>query len=72
VHFGVVHVMEVANEKVMGRRSGILGPEFVPFAEAVKDTSAYESWSRLCLENLDVLLSRAAASGASPALADQQ
>src|SRR5437867_1913203 len=34
VHFGVVHVMQVASEKVVGRRSGILGPEFVPFAEA--------------------------------------
>jgi predicted NUDIX family phosphoesterase len=59
VHFGVVHVMHVASEKVVGHRSGILAPEFVSFAEAVKDTSVYESWSRLCLENLDVLLSRA-------------
>lgn len=59
VHFGVVHVMYVANEEVIGRRSGILAPEFVSFAEATKDLSAYESWSRLCLENLEVLLSKA-------------
>src|SRR3989454_11743141 len=52
VHFGVVHIMAVANEKVVGRRSGILGPEFVAFAEAVKDTSVYESWSGLCLGDL--------------------
>ena len=63
VHFGVVHIMYVANENVAGRRSGILSPEFIPTAEAVKDASAYESWSRFCLENLDVLLSKAAASG---------
>jgi predicted NUDIX family phosphoesterase len=63
VHFGVVHVMRVADESVAGRRSGIVSPEFVPIAEAVKNAAGYESWSRFCLENLDVLLSRAAAAG---------
>jgi predicted NUDIX family phosphoesterase len=62
VHFGVVHVMQVANEKAVGRRSGILGPEFIPMAEAVNNASAYESWSRLCLEHLELLLSKASAS----------
>ena len=63
VHFGVVHVMEAANEDVVGRRSGILGPEFIPIAQAVKDRSGYESWSSFCLEDLDSLLRKAAASG---------
>jgi len=63
VHFGVVHVMHVENESVAGRRSGILGPEFVPISEAVKDLSGYESWSRLCLEQIDVLLAKAVAAG---------
>jgi predicted NUDIX family phosphoesterase len=63
VHFGVVHVMHVANEAIVGRRSGIVGPEFIPIVEAVKDPSGYESWSRFCLEHLDLLLSKAAASG---------
>ena len=44
-------------------RSGIVAPEFVPIAEAVKDASAYESWSRFCLEKLDLLLAKAAALG---------
>jgi predicted NUDIX family phosphoesterase len=61
VHFGVVHVMRVENESVAGRRSGIVAPEFVPMAEAARDPSGYESWSRFCLENLDLLLSKAAA-----------
>jgi predicted NUDIX family phosphoesterase len=65
VHFGVVHVMHVANETVVGWRSGIVGPEFIPIVEAVKGASGYESWSRLCLENLELLLSKAAASGAT-------
>ncbi len=63
VHFGVVHVVHVANETIVGRRSGIVGPEFLPIAEAVKDLSGYESWSRFCLEHLDLLLSKAAACG---------
>ncbi len=65
VHFGVVHVMQVANENVVGRRSGIAGPEFIPIREAVVDTAGYESWSRLCLENLESLLRKAAAAGAA-------
>ncbi|HEY6166988.1 MAG TPA: phosphoesterase [Verrucomicrobiae bacterium] len=63
VHFGVVHVMHVASEEIVGRRSGIVAPEFVPIAEAMKDPSAYESWSRFCLEHLEALLSKAAAAG---------
>ena len=63
VHFGVVHVMQVARENVAGRRSGIVAPEFIPIADAVSDVAGYESWSRFCLENMAVLLSKAAASG---------
>jgi len=63
VHFGVVHVMHLANETIVGRRSGIVGPEFIPMTEAVKDPSGYESWSRFCLEHLELLLAKAAASG---------
>ncbi|HEY2951146.1 MAG TPA: phosphoesterase [Verrucomicrobiae bacterium] len=65
VHFGVVHMMHVANEAIVGRRSGIVAPEFIPIAEAVKDPSGYESWSRFCLEHLAVLLGKAAAAGVS-------
>jgi hypothetical protein len=32
-------------------------------SEAVKEPAGYESWSRFCLENLDLLLSKAAAAG---------
>lgn len=59
VHFGVVHVMHVDKEDIVGRRSGIVSPEFVPLADAVKDLAAYESWSRFCLEKLDLLVAKA-------------
>ena len=63
VHFGVVHVVHAPDEAVAGRRSGIVGPEFVPVDEAVRDMTGYESWSRFCLEHLDSLLTKAAALG---------
>ncbi len=63
VHFGVVHIMCVGDGTIAGRRSGIVGPEFIPIADAVKNAASYESWSRFCLERLDVLLSKAAALG---------
>ena len=61
VHFGVVHIVRVGNEDVAGKRSGIVAPEFIPIADAMKDLSAYESWSRFCLENLSSLLAKAKA-----------
>jgi predicted NUDIX family phosphoesterase len=63
VHFGVVHVLYVSHESIVGHRSGIVGPEFVPLAEALKDPASYESWSRFCLEHLPSLLEKAVASG---------
>ena len=72
VHFGVVHVVYVPDETVAGRRSGIVGPEFVPMDEAVKDASGYESWSRFCLEHLGSLLSKAAALGVTGAASPER
>ena len=67
VHFGVVHIMQLPNEKIVGRRTGILAPEFIPVNEAAKELSNYESWSRLCLENLELLLAKAAGPGTAAA-----
>jgi len=70
VHFGVVHIMHVASESVVGRKKGIVAPEFVPISAAVKDSANYESWSRLCLENMDMLLAKAAEINLDPQRAD--
>jgi len=63
VHLGVVHVAQAPDDNLAGRCNGIVSPEFVPMAEAAKDPSAYESWSRFCLEHLKELLSKGAATG---------
>ncbi len=65
VHFGVVHVVQVPDESVAGGRSGIVAPEFLPIEQATRDLSVYETWSRFCLERLDLLLARDA--GRTPA-----
>ncbi|HEY3861899.1 MAG TPA: hypothetical protein VGO59_08430 [Verrucomicrobiae bacterium] len=59
VHFGVVHVARVPDESVASRRIGIVSPEFIPMAGVAKETAAYETWSRFCLERLDSLLGSA-------------
>ena len=59
VHLGVVHIVNVSDESVAGNRSGIVGPEFIPISEAIKNPEAYESWSRYCLENWNALLAKA-------------
>jgi len=58
VHFGIVHIVRVSDETVASRRGGINAPEFIPMADAVKDLSGYESWSRFCLENLEKLIAK--------------
>ena len=64
VHFGVVHVLQVPSESAASSR-GIVAPEFVPIADATKDLAEYESWSRFCLEQLPLLLEKAAAAEAA-------
>ena len=59
VHFGVVHLVHVAEESLAHWRYGVVHPEFIPLNEAVNDAFSYESWSHFCLLNLDGLLSKA-------------
>jgi|SRR5436190_3903949 len=63
VHFGVVHIMHVPDESVAKGRSGIVSPEFIPIVQAAREIEGYESWSRFCLEHLDLLLAKAAKLG---------
>ena len=68
VHFGIVHVVQVADENITSYRNDIVGHEFVPMTDVIRNPYIYEPWSRFCLENLYALLSRAAAdsSGRAP------
>lgn len=60
VHFGVVHMMHVKNERIVGNRDGIKAPEFTPISTIMKNPDNYESWSRFCIEKFDILMAKAA------------
>ena len=56
VHFGVVHVLFRTPDKVKKNEQVITQVEFVPIEELKARREQMESWSQLCLDNLDALL----------------
>jgi predicted NUDIX family phosphoesterase len=56
VHFGVVHVLFRTPEKVRKNEQVITQVEFIAIEELKKRREQMESWSQLCLDNLDALL----------------
>ena len=61
------HVMTVVGIYDLHMPDAEKGTVFVPLADAVRDLSVYESWSRLCLEQLDMLLAKASSASARAA-----
>jgi predicted NUDIX family phosphoesterase len=58
VHFGVVHVLFRTPDKVKKNEQVITQVEFIPIEELKARREQMESWSQLCLDNLDALLKR--------------
>ena len=56
VHFGVVHILFRAPDKVKKNEQVITQVEFVPIEELKSKREQMETWSQLCLDNLDALL----------------
>jgi predicted NUDIX family phosphoesterase len=56
VHFGIVHVLFRTPEKVKKNEQVITQVEFIPIDELKARREQMESWSQLCLDNLDALL----------------
>jgi len=56
VHFGIVHVLFRTPDKVKKNEQVITQVEFVPIEELKARREQMESWSQLCLDNLDALL----------------
>jgi len=52
VHLGVVHLLDVAAPAVYPREADILECGFVPLADLKRDTSSFETWSKICLESI--------------------
>ena|ERR1039457_2715301 len=56
VHFGVVHVLFCKPEQVKKNEQVITQVEFVPIEEIKAKREHMETWSQLCLDNLDAFL----------------
>jgi len=56
VHFGIVHVLFRTPEQVKKNEQVITRVEFVPIEQLKARREQMETWSQLCLDNLDALL----------------
>jgi predicted NUDIX family phosphoesterase len=56
VHFGIVHVLLRTPEQVKKNEQVITQVEFVPIEQLKARREQMETWSQLCLDNLDALL----------------
>jgi predicted NUDIX family phosphoesterase len=58
VHFGVVHLLFRTPDKVKKNEQIITQVEFVPIEKLKARREQMETWSQICLDNLDALLMR--------------
>ena len=56
VHFGVVHVLRCQPGQVQKKEQVITQVEFLPIQELKARREQMETWSQLCLDNIDALL----------------
>ncbi len=56
VHLGIVHVFKLAEPKIEKREAMITGLTFLPKEELLARRETMESWSQICLDSLDRLL----------------
>lgn len=56
VHFGIVHVLFRTSEQVKKNEQVITQLEFLPLEELAARREQMESWSQLCLDNIEALL----------------
>jgi predicted NUDIX family phosphoesterase len=57
VHLGIVHVFELAEPKVQKREAMITNLSFLTRDELVQRRHNLETWSQLCVDSLERLLS---------------
>ena len=57
VHLGIVHVFRLAEERVQKREAMITNMAFLKKEELVARRDTMETWSQLCVDSLDRLLS---------------
>ena len=56
VHLGVIHIFKLAEPKIEKREAMITGLTFLPKEELLARRETMESWSQICLDSLERLL----------------
>ena len=56
VHLGVVHILELERPRAEKRESMILGIEFLTPAQLRAERDTLETWSQICVDNLEKLV----------------
>jgi predicted NUDIX family phosphoesterase len=56
VHFGVVHILRCRPGQVKKKEQVITQVEFIPIGELKAKRDLMETWSQLCLDNLEALI----------------
>ena len=56
VHFGVVHLVVLERPEVRKKESVVTESGFIPIKKAIGDSDRYETWSQLCLKQIDLLM----------------
>ena len=58
VHLGFVHIDRVFDEGVTARCASIADPKFVDIGWARRHIDEFETWSQICIRNMEELLKR--------------
>jgi len=56
VHFGIIHVFKLDKPLVRKKEKCINEPSFTKRHELIQQINNYESWSQICINNLDKLI----------------
>ncbi len=57
VHFGIVHVLQLDSDKIEVKEKSINETKFVSIDELKLNKKQYESWSQICIDKIDLILS---------------
>jgi predicted NUDIX family phosphoesterase len=57
VHFGIVHLLRVDSDDIKVKEKSINEAKFVSIDELKSKRDQYESWSQICIDQIDLILS---------------
>ncbi|MBN2845537.1 MAG: phosphoesterase [Deltaproteobacteria bacterium] len=56
VHIGIIYFFDLKYPAVFPKEKSINEPEFISIPSLIKNVERYESWSKICIENIDKII----------------